>query len=212
MLSTLREVTRTLDSGFGGGALATSPRERTPFVRSDRSAFYEELSVDDPLKGLPGAPREMERSHRIRVLAREGSRPFAHHAAPNRSSRSWRMPPANPVSATARDMTKRATTADVALASEAPDDHAPTDIVANTAPRMTADFPYAGEIRKRSSCFPGACSSTASNSRLPPSGPPRTSKSQESNSPPARAIAPASTRSSWSFVKVSSGASRWSRQ
>src|SRR5256712_14117380 len=149
MLSTLREVTRTLDSGFGGGALATSPRERTPFVPSARSAFYEELSVDDPLKGLPGAPREMERPHRIRVLAREGSRPFAHHAAPNRSSRSWRMPPANPVSATARAIMKPATIADVALASEAPDDHAPTDSAANTARRVAAGVPGAGGPRKR---------------------------------------------------------------
>ena len=141
MPATRRGVLRSPGWRFGEGALPPRDRKRTRSVRPDRSAFSEIPSIDDPLKGLPVAQRETGRPHQVCVSPREGSGLFVHHAAPNRSSRSRRMPPANPVSARARATTKAATNADVTPATAAPDHHAPIDSVANTALKMAPDFP-----------------------------------------------------------------------
>src|SRR5439155_20178069 len=138
--------------------------------------------------------------------------PFVHHAAPNRSSKSRMIPPENPVSVIARATTNAAAIADAKPESQTPDQSAVIASVANAALRTTVDLEYFGETRKRRNCFPGACSSTATSNRLRPSGPPGTSRSQESNSPPALTIAPACRSSARSFRRVSSGASRSSRQ
>src|SRR6266545_363931 len=49
-----------------------------------------------------------------------------------------------------------------------------------------------GQRRTRASCLPPPCSSTATRSRAEPSGPPRTSRSQRSYSPPRMTAAPPS--------------------
>src|SRR6059036_3117195 len=133
MPSTRREGPRTPDWRSGEGALPPGHRAGTRLFRFDRSAVSEAPSIDDPLKGLPAAQQEMADSRRIRVRPRERSRLRAHHVAPDRVSHSWRMPPENPVSATAHATTETATTAVVTPATHAPNQRAATDIAANTA-------------------------------------------------------------------------------
>src|SRR5207249_2930608 len=132
--------------------------------------------------------------------------------APNRRIHSRKMPPENPVSAHVRAATQAARKAAARLDTHTPDRKAPRARPTNTVQRPTAGHETFDEIRKRSSCFRGAWSSTARSNRLRPKIPPRTSRSQESNSPPALTVAPAAWRSFSSAFNVSSGGSRSSRQ
>src|SRR6266516_1213123 len=117
-------------------------------------------------------------------LAHDSSRggPIASRAAAMPVAHSWNSRAASKIAAPPR----MAAAAHAPLAAAAPK-RAPTNKL-ESAPALD----NLGQRRKRVSCRPPPCSSTATRSRAEPSGPPRSSRSQRSYSPPRMTGAPAS--------------------